>query len=356
MSSHKLRRVIRKSISLSERSFFHSNLLPELACVVAESMGNTYPEMSRNLGQIQQIIRNEQELFRSLLASSSSELKEILNSNPTLEENDIVDFPGFIPAYKELMVTIKPHDRMMSGKLMFKLYDTYGLNEEAIERLGEAGNLALDRTGFAKCLAEARSRTRSLFQTTRNTATDVLKLLSLPGVAPTDNDLKYSYKFNYNLHEYVLPAIKSKVVAVEELENGSVRVVLDQSSFYPDSGGQECDRGHLIKSRDNEEDAIFEVESVNVAQGLLLHDGRMMKGHLATGDTVELIIDAKRRTGNIQNHTATHLINSSVRQIVNCVTYQKSSSVSSECLKIELGILGRKIDKELVQEIEHFVR
>lgn len=312
--------------------------------------------MSRNLGQIQQIVSNEQELFRSLLASSSSELKEILHSNPTLEENDVIDFPGFIPAYKELMATIKPHDRMMSGKLMFKLYDTYGLNEEAIERLGEAGNLALDGTGFTEHLAEARRRTKSLFQNTSSTATDILRLLSLPGVATTENELKYNYKFNYHLKEYVLPVIKSKVVAVETRENGTVRVVLDQSTFYPDSGGQECDRGQMIKSRDDEEDFIFEVESVNVAQGLVVHDGRMVKGHLATGDTVELIIDAKRRTGNIQNHTATHLLNASVRQIVNCVTYQKSSSVSSECFKIELGILGRKIDMVLVQEIEHLVR
>lgn len=324
--------------------------------VVAETLGTTYPEMSRNLGQIQEIINNEQELFRSLLASSSSELKEILHSNPTLEENDIIDFPGFIPAYKELMATIKPHDRLMSGKLMFKLYDTYGLNEEAIERLGEAGNFALDRTGFAECLSEAKRRTKSLFQNTSNPATDVLKLLSLPGVAPTENELKYNYKFNYNLHEYVLPVIKAKVVVVEERENGSVRVVLDQSTFYPDSGGQECDRGQLIKSRDNEEDVIFEIESVNVAQGVVVHDGRIVQGQLVAGDTVELIIDTKRRTGNIQNHTATHLINASVRQVVNCVTYQKSSSVSSECLKIELGLLGRKIDKILAQEIEHFVR
>lgn len=334
----------------------HSNLLPEVVCVVAESLGNTYPEMSRNLEQIQQIISNEQDLFRSLLASSSSELKDIMRSNPTLEENDVIDFPGFIPAYKELMDTIKPHDRMMSGKLMFKLYDTYGLNEDAIERLGEAGNLALDRTGFAECLAEARRRTKSLFQNASCTATDVLKLLSLPGVAPTENELKYNYKFNYYLHEYVLPEIKAKVVAVEERENGSVSVVLDQSTFYPDSGGQECDRGQLIKSRDGEEDVIFEVDSVNIVQGLVVHDGRMVKGQLATGDTVELIIDAKRRTGNIQNHTATHLINASVRKIVNSVTYQKSSSVSSEFLKIELGILRRKIDKILAQEIEDFVR
>lgn len=332
------------------------NLLPEVVCVVAESLGNTYPEMNRNLGQIQQIVRNEQELFRSLLASSSSELKEILNSTPTLEENDVIDFPGFIPAYKDLMATIKPHDRVMPGKLMFKLYDTYGLNEEAIERLGEAGNLALDRTGFTECLAEARRRTKNMFQNTSNTATDVLKLLSLPGVGATENELKYNYKFNYYLHKYVLPEIKSKVVAVEERENGSVRVVLDQSSFYPDSGGQECDRGQLIKSRDDEDDVIFEVESANIANGLVVHDGRMLKGQLATGDIVELIIDAKRRTGNIQNHTATHLINASVRQIVNCVTYQKSSSVSSECLKIELGILERKIDKILAQNIEDFVR
>lgn len=287
---------------MSERFFRHPNLLHETVPVVVDILGDTYPEMHRNFSQIHQIIAHENELYKALLASTATDLNDLLKINPNLKEDDIMNFPGFIPAYKELQTALLQNHRTMDGEIMFKLYDTYGLSEEAIDRLAEIEGLQLDRTGFGICLANARHRTKALFANSMGYS---------PGVAvrstdlmATQNNWKYKYEYNELTGEYEMPEISAKIVAIERTESVGVRsIVLDQSAFYPESGGQSCDLGEIVKDAAGAA-GRFNVKFVDQSNGLVMHEGILCEGgQMNVGDDVRLVVDAKRRTGNIQNHS-----------------------------------------------------
>lgn len=318
--------------------------------------------MQRALPQIQQILRHEHEVYRSLLANAASDVTEILASNRLLEEHDVVDAAGFVPAYRELQ-SLRPSftDAVMPGELMFKLYDTYGLRIEAIERLAEVEGLQLDRGGFEACLHQARARTKSTFAASAVAAAgDQNGEPWLSDLPYTENELKYNYRFNFATREYYSHKIRAKVLAFQRIHVGddslTFDVVLDQSTFYPEGGGQESDRGELLKER-NKVVSSAQVEHVRMARGrVVVHRVTVPdENWLQVGELVELVQDSKRRTTCTLHHTATHLLNACVRHVTKSVCYQKSSSVTATGLKLELAVLGKKIDAEVVQQVQKMI-
>lgn len=307
--------------------------------------------------QIQQVLQHEIDIHKTLVAKNAVELSQILRENPQLDENDVIDYAGFLAAHREL-TTMKLNKTTIPGTFIFKMYDTYGLPMDAIERLSAATALQLDLEGFSECLLNARQKTKEnvAYDTRNQSSMSIQHTMNV-----TDNSFIYNYKFNKETRLYAIPIRTAKIVAIEN--DATTVVALDESPFYPESGGQQCDAGYLIKLNKNGEEIMrFDVDQVNVSNGIVLHCGRRrLLGDGATvpllvGDTVCVHVDAARRTGNIQNHTATHLLNAAVKHVLECVTYQKSSSVTANGFKLELGVLGRKLDLDSIRAIEDLIR
>lgn len=318
--------------------------------------------MQRSLPQIQQILRHEHEVYRSLLTNAATDVSDILASNRMLEEHDVVDAAGFVPAYRELQSLRSTFtDAVMPGEVMFKLYDTYGLQTETIERLAEVECLKLDRSGFEACLQKTRERTKSTFSANAiAVAGDQNGESWLSDLPSTENELKYNYRFNFATREYYSHKIRAKVLAFQRInvshDSLMFDLVLDQSTFYPEGGGQESDRGELLKER-NKVVSSAQVDHVRMARGgVVVHRVTVPEENwLQVGDLVELVQDSKRRTTCTLNHTATHLLNACVRHVSKSVCYQKSSSVTATGLKLELAVLGKKIDAEMVQQVQKMI-
>ena len=131
-------------------------------------------------------------------------------------------------------------------------------------------------------------------------------------------------------------------------------LILEKSNFYSESGGQESDRG-CIKLATNYM-TEFDVLSISDKNGYIIHTGVCEEGKLHVGEDVVLLVDSDHRGRNIVHHTATHLLNSSVRQIMDVPICQKSSNVTSEELKLELTVYGVKIKPDTIEKIEKDVR
>lgn len=363
--------MIRKSLSLADRSFGQPDLLHTTVPATVAILGDTYPEMQRQLPQIQQILRHEHELYAALLRDSAADVRELLASQPQLGEllDVAVEAPGFVPAFRELRALRGRFvdDAVMPGEVAFKLYDTYGLRAETIERLAEAEGLRFDGEAFAEQLGRARARTRSTFAAGDDADGDDDRWLA--GLPSTENELRYNYRFNFATREYYAPKVCVQVLAVKAVDSTTTPsvdgvppprhwcdVVLDQSNFYPESGGQQSDRGQMLKRSAG--DAAVDVEHVRTARGGLVVVHRVavpQPDWLRPGDMVELQLDGGRRTACTLHHTATHLLNACVRRATRAVCYQRSSSVTERGLRLELGVLGRRIDAAVVEQVQLMV-
>ncbi|CAD7082279.1 unnamed protein product [Hermetia illucens] len=370
--NHKLRRIIRKSMLLSNNVFQRNNLLHEIIPKVSEILGPTYPEMQTKLPNVLEILSHEQEIFTALRRNCNANIKEIISANKHLEEVDLFDSPGFVPAYKELQ-TLKTHftKNVMPGDFVFKLKDTYGLDEESIEKLAEVEGLQIDKVGYLKELAKAKDRSKDSFSDAKiiDKASQEISNYTA-GLKNTENFYKYNYMYNTSTKLYQVPTIKTKILRI--LQNGNaeqsvrlnsdnpVTIITEKSNFYHESGGQQSDHGTIVAYVGNSK-LQFDVKEVSCSNGCILHSGNFTNSDtkditLSVNDEVELNVDQNRRTRNIIHHTATHLLNASVRHVIKGVIYQLSSSVTSDCLKLELAILGKKVENELLEIIESLIR
>ncbi|XP_058981905.1 alanine--tRNA ligase, mitochondrial-like [Musca domestica] len=378
--NQKLRRVLRKAITVSENIFVHENLLHHLIPIVAETLGSAYPEIQSKQSDILELIKHEQEVFKSLRENSTKAFSEVLSEYPDLEDVDLMECPGFVPAYREFKsVKHTFKNNSIPGDFLYKLSDTYGLTEENFIKLAQLEDMTYDTVGYKEAVANAKQRSKNsmmlndhssiYYKSIENSLTELTK--SLPA---TDNNHKYSYTYNHEDNKYIIPELKSKVlgilyndVSVNEVvcnggvsdTNDIVSIITDSSNFYYESGGQQSDRGHIVVKSINNNNLELNVVNVVCINDCVVHMCELPKERsqftLATGDSVLLQIDENHRKRNICHHTATHLLNGAIRALFNKVTYQLSSSVTSDCCKLEVGIIGKRITKDDVAKIEELI-
>ncbi|XP_075164210.1 alanine--tRNA ligase, mitochondrial [Haematobia irritans] len=378
--NQKLRRVLRKAITVSESIFANESLLHHIIPVVAESLGSAYPEILNKQNDMSELIRHEQEIFKTLRETSSKAFNEVLNEYPSLEDVDLMECPGFVPAYREfqsLKHTFKNH--CIPGEFLYKLSDTYGLTEEHFKKLAQFEDMTYDSAGYKDVVARAKLKAKGSMaysdqpnphlKNLEMTLVDTTKSLQ-----PTDNHSKYIYAYNDLEKKYVIPDVKSKVLAVlyndvsvnEVVCTGGVSnmkdilsIVTEASNFYYESGGQQSDKGVIILNTANGQTLELKVINVRYINDCVVHMCELpterLQFTLATGDNVVLRIDENHRKRNTCHHTAVHLMNGVVRSLFNKVTYQVSSAVTSDYCKLEICLIGKRIQKEDIAKIEEFI-
>ena len=228
--------------------------------------------------------------------------------------------------------------KQISGKDAFKLYDTYGFPLELTQEIAEENGLTVDVTGFEEEMDRARILSQSAHETIDLTAEGGVRL-----------DVENTQFLGYT--DLTSPAQIMALVAdgepVESADAGTqVQIVLDQTPFYAESGGQIGDRGYL--SGDN---VLVRVEDVQKQNNIFVHFGRVERGSLQLGITVNAQIDAACRRRAQANHTATHLLQAALRSLVDQSISQAGSLVSFDRLRFDFNC-PRGLKPEEVEQVE----
>ncbi|CAD7004945.1 unnamed protein product [Ceratitis capitata] len=353
--NQKLRKVLRKAFTISENVFANETLLSQIVPFVIETIGMAYPEMYHKHNSILELIAHEQEVFKSLRESSSKAFAEVLTEFPNLEEVDLMECPGFVPAYRDFQAQKKFFkNNTLPGKFLYKLTDTYGLTEENFKKLAELENMECDLHGYLKEITNAKLKSKSSLSNGSGSGENKLEnqrrvneaLLQLTQkLSQTDNSWKYNYSYDVANKKYHIPALSTQVlgmvfrgkesdtVSLDSTTSGFLYIVTDASNFYYESGGQQADTGTILLLTENGDPQL----------------------KLPTGDQVELLVDANQRELITCHHTATHLLNGAIRSLFKKVTYQVSSGVTSKNCKLEVGLIGKRIKKEDVTRLENMI-
>ncbi|MBF8808004.1 MAG: alanine--tRNA ligase [Enterococcus lacertideformus] len=310
-----LRRLLRRAVMHGKKLGIEKAFLYELVMVVGEIMVSYYPEVLQQQEFIEKVVRTEEERFNETI----NEGLEILNQV-------IADVK-------------KANGTILSGKDIFKLYDTYGFPVELTEEVAEDEGLKVDHVGFEKEMEAQRQRARSARSTEKSMVVQSALL----------TDIKVESRFiGYDQVESdseLLVIIKEETL-VSELAEGQAQLIFDQTPFYADMGGQVADRGWII---DSSGETVANVTDVKKApNGQFMHTVEILSP-IKEGKTYHLLIDVPMRNRIIKNHTATHLLHKALKEVLGEHANQAGSLVSPEHLRFDFTHFGQITADELVK-------
>ncbi|MEG4120282.1 alanine--tRNA ligase [Microcoleus sp. N9_B4] len=322
-----LRRLIRRVVR-------HGRLIGiqgEFTVRVAESAIGlseaAYPNVRSREAQIKAELAREEAQFLKTLERGEKLLEEIVDR------------------------TKQQTNQQISGKDAFTLYDTYGFPLELTQEIAEEEGITVDVDGFKAEMEEQQTRGKNARQTI-----DLTVQGSLDKLAETIQGTEFvGYAELSSLAEVEVILVDGK--SVEEAAAGTeVQVVLNQTPFYAESGGQIGDKGYLNGSiqGENAEGLLVRVDDVKKESDFFVHFGFVERGTLRVGDSITAKIDNSGRRRIQANHTATHLLQSALRKIVDDSISQAGSLVSSERLRFDFNS-PRAVTAEELQKIEDLV-
>ena len=306
-----LRRVIRRAIRYARRIGIEGNFLGEIADVTIEKMGDIYPELVNNRDFIKTVLRLEEDRFQQAFENGYSILSETLESGPDV----------------------------LAGDVVFRLWDTHGFPVEMTQEIAGENGVEIDMEGFEREMAAQREQSRAGAQFGEDRAKiRVYESLGVGGTA----FLGYE---SLRTSTVVVGLIADDEVTNEVSEGQDVEIVLLQTPFYAEGGGQIGDAGDI--SGDNGRIAVTDTQEV--MPGLIVHFGRVAAGSVSLGETVDANVDPIRREDTARNHTATHLLHAALRQVLGLHVRQAGSLVAPDRLRFDFTHVQPVTDDEMWQ-------
>ena len=310
-----LRRVIRRAIRYARRLGIEDNFLGEIADSTIERMGHVYPELVNNRDFILTVLRLEEERFQQAFQNGYNMLTDALDGVDTLD-----------------------------GGTMFRLWDTYGFPVEMTQEIAAEQGVAVDTEGFEREMEAQRQRGRASAQF----GDDRIKIRQYEslGVGATQF-LGYE---QVSASSPIVGLIADDEVVSEATAGQSVEVVLVQTPFYAEGGGQIGDAGTLTAP-----DGSIEVHDTQaVMPDVIMHFGKVVDGVVRLGDTVQADVDPIRREDTARNHTATHMLHAALREVLGPHVRQAGSLVAPDRLRFDFSHVQPVTDDELWQ-VQHLV-
>ncbi|EMP93965.1 alanine--tRNA ligase [Vibrio cholerae] len=307
-----LRRIIRRAVRHGNKlgaqgAFFHKLVGP-----LAEVMGTAGVELKKQQALVEKVLRIEEENFGRTLDRGMSIL------------NDALD---------------QLSGQVLDGETVFKLYDTYGFPADLTNDVARERGFSIDESGFEQAMEEQRQRAREAGQF----GTDYNSLIK----SATNTEF---CGYTASRGQSVVREMFVEGAEVSALSAGDKAIiVLDNTPFYAESGGQCGDTGVLKTDA-----GIFHVEDTQKLGNAIAHHGVLAQGVLATGDQVDAIVDEKRRAAISLNHSATHLLHAALRKVLGEHVAQKGSLVRAETLRFDFSHLEAMTPAE-IKEVERLV-
>ncbi|TFK75281.1 hypothetical protein BDN72DRAFT_757654 [Pluteus cervinus] len=303
-------RYARKKLGVPIGSFF-SSLVP----VLVEQMGPVFPEITKKVDEIKEILNEEEESF-----SRTLDRGEKLFDQFALRANEA-------------------GSHALSGKDVWRLYDTFGFPVDLTRLMADELKLVINEKEFEEAQAASKEASKASLKKDGQEVIklDVHDIASLGDVPKTDDSAKFVLG-NITATVKGIFYDKSFVPSTTSVPEASAfGVILDRTSFYAESGGQEHDTGSIVIDGV----ADFEVADVQVYNGYVLHTGRLKYGHLSVGDEVVSSYDELRRWPLRNNHTATHILNYALREVLGDHVDQKGSLVAPTKLRFDFSHRGQ---------------
>jgi alanyl-tRNA synthetase len=320
-----LRRILRRAVRFGRQQLgLHEPFMHKLISVVVDSMGGAFPELTKNPKHVAELIREEEMSFGRTLDRGIQLFDEAAKAD-SISANDA-----------------------------FKLHDTYGFPIDLTRIMAEERGMKVDVEGYEKLMEEARERARAGGKEGQSKVAeltpDALAQLAREKIPPTDDQPKFSRE-----------PIGAQVMAIWDgtdlglspahvIEDEELAVVLDRTNFYAEMGGQVGDAGVLASASTN---MTFDVATTRAVGNYILHIGRVRSGTIRVGDTVRATVDPKRQFTE-KNHTATHLANWALREVLGAGVQQKGSLVDPEKLRFDFSH-NKAMSEEEVAQVETLV-
>lgn len=307
-----LRRIIRRAVRHGNKLGLPSPFFCNLVTPLIDVMGDAYPGLEASRESIERILLQEENQFAKTLEQGLRLLQEQIQS---LEQREI------------------------PGDIAFKLYDTFGFPLDLTEDIAREQGLTVDLPGFNQCMQQQRELSQSASQF---------------GIDYSSHDQITETSV---FHGYGKDHLKSNISAIlvdgkkiNKLRVGArAAIILDETPFYAESGGQAGDRGQLLT-----DGVIFEIEDTQKIGSAVAHSGILKQGELLVNQEVNAQIDVERRAAIRINHTATHLLHAALQQIIGAHVQQKGSLVEAERARFDFSNF-EPLTREQLSQIEMLV-
>jgi alanyl-tRNA synthetase len=307
-----LRRIIRRALRHGHNLGATGSFFYKLVGPLAEVMGEAYPELVNMAEQIADVLKKEEEQFARTLDKGMGVL-----------EAGLADLTG----------TVLP------GELIFQLYDTFGFPTDLTNDVAREKGYSLDMEGYETCMEEQRTRARSASQFGLDYSDNIRVEGSTAFCGYQSLENKASVVALYMAGDAVDSAGPDSEVVV----------VLDNTPFYAESGGQVGDSGYL-----HSDNGKIEIVDCRKSGEHHLHIGRVVSGELHPGDQVTAVVDSKVRQATALNHSATHLMHAALQQVLGEHVNQKGSLVNAERLRFDFSH-NEAVTPAQIRQIEHIV-
>ncbi len=346
-----LRKIIRRAIRHGKLEGASKPLLFEMVFVVTKIMKDAYPELEESKQRVSEVIKAEEVRFAHTLDIGLARLEEDIQDvfrKSTTEHN--FEGGGASEAVNRNMflVFLNQHGEKLKypGEQAFKLYDTFGLPLDFIEDAVRDAGIRFDNAGFDKAMQEQRERARASWKgAAKQTANPAYQQLP-------KSDFEGYYQTRSENCE-VLAIIKNGQGAQALNPGDEGEVILDHTPFYAESGGQVGDRGWLYS--DDHNTVVAEVKGCYYpVQGVRAHQVVVKSRGLRVGDKVDAVVDAGIRESTMRNHTATHLLQAGLREVLGKHVKQAGSLVAPNHLRFDFSHFTSVADEEL-QDIEDLI-
>jgi len=312
-----LRRIMRRAMRHAQLLGAAEPLMWRLVPALLREMGQAYPELVRGEALITETLRLEETRFRKTLARGLGLLEDATTG---LKAGDMLD-----------------------GETAFKLYDTYGFPLDLTQDALRQRSISVNLDGFQDAMERQKAEARKSWAGSGDAATETVWF----GVRERSGATEFLGYDTEQAEGIVLSLIKDGAVVDQAGEGEDIAIVVNQTPFYGESGGQMGDTGTIS----GEGFSIAVTDTQKKADGLFVHVGKVAKGAVRTGAAVELKVDHARRSRLRANHSATHLIHEALREVLGTHVAQKGSLVAPERLRFDISH-NKPIAPDELEEVE----
>ena len=313
-----LRRILRRAARHGKLIGLNKPFLHDTAGIVIDAMKETYPDLLEKTAYIRKVIFNEEQRFGETLDSGLKILQEEVTSLKSA------------------------NTRVIPGKVVFRLYDTYGFPTDLTADIVREDGFTLDMEGFEKAMAMQREKARESWKGSgEESISEIYQKLSVEGVATRF----IGYEGTTRGKSSVLAILKNGVRTDILQEGETGEIILEETPFYGEIGGQVGDTGTLEGNG-----SVFDVQDTRrPLQNLVSHVGEVKKGRIGLGDTLQLRVNDELRRDTEANHSGTHLLQAALKTVLGNHVKQSGSLVTPDRLRFDFTHFSKIEEAELVR-------
>ncbi|EDP76452.1 alanine--tRNA ligase [Hydrogenivirga sp. 128-5-R1-1] len=316
-----IRRILRRALRFGYKLGVEEPFLNRGIDLVVDIMKDPYPELDMSREFVKGVVRGEEERFIRTLKAGMQAVEELIER-----------------AKEEGRDTLK-------GEEVFKAYDTYGFPLDLIDEIARERGLKIDIAGFQEEMEKQRERARKHFKVETKKVKPVYQ--HLKDIGKTSEFVGYEH---YEYETELMGVVKGEELVSELSEGEEAELILRETPFYPERGGQVGDTGVIESDR-----ALFKVEDTqSPVDGVIVHRGKLLKGTLRVGDRVVARVDRERREDIMRNHTATHLLHAALKNLLGEHVRQAGSLVADRYLRFDFTHF-EALTREELKSIEELV-